>query len=368
MTSDGTTSRPTNRPAPTVDVHTEPPRDWDDLLEAAPTAEYSHTAHWLAAGGRCLAETTPRFWTVRMDGRLVGGLAAAVRRGEGWPPRGRQESSLDGTSGGPVIAGDLPHARQEEVFTALVDAYGSGLRPGLDTCAMVLGPAIETRFGPLMSGMSGWFRQDAPTAAVSLEGGFEHVELHRIGKNKRNERNRGLRRGLEVRITRDADLLASYHPLHLAASRVWGTPPTPLEFLQDVLADPGDGAFFSCALLEGRVVGGHLCLHRGDRILAWHGVTDPAVSRSHFPATVLVCADLEEACRRGAAWLDLGGSGDQGSLAGFKKFFGAELQMRGLYRRETMGMRLLRGGRSFIDRLRGGGPGSRWHDAGEGGR
>ena len=215
-----------------------------------------------------------------------------------------------------------------------------------------------------MASRPGWSCQAISTAALSLEGGLAEVELHRIGRNKRRERNRGLRRGLEVRITRDPDLLAAYHPLHLAACRVWGVAPMPLEFLLDVLADPDGGAFFSCASLQGRVVGGHLCLHRGERVLAWNGVTDPAVSKTHYPATGLVCADIEEACRRGAAWLDLGGSGDKGSLAGFKEFFGAELQMRGLYRRDTAGMRLLRMGRGLVSSLRGSGRARRWHDAG----
>jgi len=341
-----------------------PPDDWDDLLAASPLAEYTQAGPWLAAAAAHLPGVAARFWTVRRAGRLVGGLAAAVRARAGLIPRGRQESSLAGPSGGPVVAADLPPAEQDRVCAVLVDAFGGNLRGGLDACVLVLSPGAEERFGAVVAGRPGWTRRDTDTAAVSLAGGFAVVEMERVGKNKRNERNRGLRRGLEVRITRDPELLAAYYPLHEAASGVWGRAPTPLAFLQAVLADPRDRTFFSCALLDGRVVGGHLCLHLGARVLAWHGVTDPAVSRSHFPATVLVCADLEEACRRGAAWLDLGGSGDRGTLEGFKRFFGAEMQTRGLYRRETAGLRLLRAGSRWRDRLRVGRRAARWHDAG----
>lgn len=346
-----------------VESQTAPPGDWDDLLDAAVSAEYSHTSHWIEAGGRHLPDVEPRYWTVRAAGSLVGGLAAAVRRTPGWPPRGRQESSLEGTSGGPVVHRELEPSLQDQVFSALVDSFGNNLRGGLDSCALVLDPVAENRFGPILAGRPGWSRQEISTAALSLEGGLAEVELHRIGRNKRRERNRALRRGLEVRITRDPDLLTAYHPFHVAACRVWGVAPMPVEFLRDVLADPDGGAFFSCASLEGRVVGGHLCLHRGERVLAWNGVTDPAVSKTHYPATALVCADIEEACRRGAAWLDLGGSGDKGGLAGFKEFFGAETQMRGLYRRDTAGLRLLRLGRGLVSSMRGKGRARRWHDA-----
>jgi hypothetical protein len=347
--------------SPDIASSTVPPDDWEGLLASTPMAEYSHTAHWLTAAGRTVPGVQPRFWTARLDGRLVGGLGAAVYDPAGMIHRGRQFSSLEGTSGGPLVAADLPHAVQEDVFLALAEAFAGHLRPGFDSCSLVLSPASEARFGPLIDRSGNWGREEVPTAAVDLTCGFEGVENNRIGKNKRNERNRGLRRGVEAQVTRDPDLLAAYYPLHLAACRVWGIAPTPQEFLRDVLDDPTDRVFFSCATLEGQVIGGHLCLHYGDRILAWHGVTDPAFARTHFPATVLVCTDLEEACRRGARWLDLGGSGGQVSLDGFKKFFGAETQMRGLYRRDTAAIGLMRRVRGWLAGSSGT-RGGRWHD------
>jgi len=339
----------------------DPPSDWEELLSSSAMAEYSHTAHWLTSAGRALPGAQARFWTVRLKGRLVGGLGAVVHEPTGLVRRGSQISSFEGTSGGPLVAGDLPHAVQEDVFLRLADAFAANLRPGFDSCSLVLAPGAEARFGALLAGSDIWHFDDAPTAAVDLSGGFEAVESGRIDKNKRNERNRGLRRGVTVQVTRDPDLLAEYYPMHLAACRVWGIAPTPEAFLREVLADPQDRVFFTCATLEGQVIGGHMCLHYGDLVLAWHGVTDPAFARTHFPATVLVCADLEEACRRGVRWLDLGGSGNQGSLAGFKKFFGAETQLRGLYWKDTPAIGWLRRLRGWLGGQRNG-TGGRWHD------
>ena len=279
------------------------------------------------------------------------------------PGRRRYESSLEGTTGGPLIAGDLESAEQEHVFGLLVDAL-SGLELGpLGTCAMVLGPVREERFRPLMRNRTEWVRTDAPTAAVSLDGGIEQVEKSRLVRTKRNERNRGLRRGVEVFSTDDVALLREYYGIYERASRHWGIEPSPLELLESLLMDPSGRVFFICVRFEGKVIGGHLNLHYGDRILAWNGVTDPALSRSHFPGTLCFWGDLVEACLRNAAWLDMGGSGGVGSLVGFKKYFGAELQMRGLYVRDSKAAGILRKGRDLWRRRPGTGSTVRWHDA-----
>ena len=129
-----------------------------------------------------------------------------------------------------------------------------------------------------------------------------------------------------------------------------------------MLRDKDDRAFFVCVRLAGQVIGGHLNLHYGDKVLAWNGVTDPQYARTHFPATLCFWGDMVEACRRQARWLDLGGSGSVGSLAGFKKYFGAELRVRGLYTRDTWGSGLVKKGRDTWRNRRGGSGPQRWHD------
>ncbi len=343
----------------------ELPGDWDDLVRSCPAAEYTQTSHWL----RCVARHYPgaqlAVLTVRRDGRLVAGLAAvALASG----PLRRLDSGLEGTAGGPLVAGDLDPADQDRLFLAVVDAY-AGLRRGPRTAlGMALAPLREERFGPVLRGRKPWRRHDSPTAVISLEGGLETVERERLKKNKRNERNRGLRRGVTVFATTDPVWLERYYPLYLRAAGHWGIRPVPEPFIRDLLqGPPGEGpgqAFLTCAVLSDEVIGAHLNLHLGERVFAWSGVTDPRYARTHFPSTVCLWGDLEEACRRGARWLDIGASDVAASLLNFKRFFGAELQQRGYYTSEGILVRLARRARRLLKA--GDRGGSRWHDRASG--
>lgn len=350
-----------------LEVSYQPPGDWDALQVRDPYSEFSQTLHWARSVGDHVPGTRVLWLTVRRSGELVAGLNTVVTSSNrsalgltlSFP---HWDSNFEGTSGGPVIDPKLGPGQQDLVFAMLVDRL-AGLRSGpLASCSLVLGPAHEKRFGSLMAARRGWVRQDSLTAAVSLEGGLEEVEKTRLVANKRNERNRGLRRGVEFFSTSDDDLVEQYYRIYEQAAGHWGVPPNPLSLLKALLADPKGGAFFTCVRHEGRVIGGHFNLHHGDRVLVWNGVTDPDYAREYFPATVCFWGDLVESSRRGAAWLDLGGSAGVNSLMGFKKFFGAELQMRGLYFNEAPMLRLMKKGREARKRILGSSESGRWHD------
>ena len=354
-----------------LEISNRAPGGWAELLSRDPTAEFTHTQYWSDAVCGNLPHAGAVWLSLRRSGDLVGGLNAVqstsfrkvigLRYG-----LKRLDSSFEGTSGGPVIAGDIAPAEQDLVFEKLVDALADLRRGLLDSCAMVLSAAREERFGRLMRIRSAWVRQDAQTAVVSLSGGIDQVEKDKLVMNKRNERNRGLRRGAEVFATDDATLFGEYYGIYDRAALHWGIDPVPESLLQALLRD-GDGrVFFTCVRLDGKVIGGHLNLHHRDKVLAWNGVTDPQYARTHFPATLCLWGDMVEACRRGAAWLDLGGSGSIGSLAGFKKYFGAELQVRGLYVLDSPTTGLLRKGRDKWRAKREPSSPDRWHDAGPG--
>jgi CelD/BcsL family acetyltransferase involved in cellulose biosynthesis len=361
-----TTATATADGEPTIrlDRAANAPDGWDDLVAADGSTDYPHAAHWTESAARALPGATALWLTARREGRLVAGLAAVQQRaGRGPLARRRLDSSVEGTSAGPLVAADLSQPEQEALARALLRAYRS-LRPGpLGAVALALGPDRERRLGPLLGGPGGWTRHASPTAVIDLAGGAGFVERERLAMTKRNERNRGLRRGALVTATREAADLAAYYPLYAAAAAHWGVRPTPLDFLEALLADPRERVFFTCVRLEGRVIGGHLNLHLGDRVFAWNGVTDPACARTHFPATLCFWGDIVEACRRGARWLDVGASGGQASLEGFKRFFGAELQERGYYVDEGAALRLARtiGGRARAGRGERR-SGARWHD------
>lgn len=360
-------------PAPSwrIEKSTIFPADWDDLVVQDPLADYTHTRHWHEAALRHYPGAGLVCLTARREGRLIGGLAALLRPGGSLLPGGlmavrRLDSSLEGTSGGPVLHPGLDPEEAGGLFAGLVSALADRRPAGPGSVGLALNPEAEARFGRLLEGDRRWARRDSPTAMVSLEGGIGEVERKRLVMNKRNERNRGLRRGAEVFVTTDPRLVGEYYPLYRSAASHWGIAPTPLGFLQDLLRGPegpgGAGSvFFTCVRLDGRVIGGHLNLHLHDKVFAWNGVTDPAFARTHFPATLCFWGDLVEACRRGARWLDFGASGGVSSLKSFKQFFGAELRDRGFYLCESAAVGWLRGLRERRGLTRGR-PGRRWHD------
>jgi hypothetical protein len=345
-----------------VAVHSRAPADWPGLVAADPAADYFHTGAWTSIVARHLPGGEPLFFCVRDGDALVGGLPAVAHGGR----VRRIHSGAFGCAGGPLVASREP-ASAAAVAARLLDALVARRRGLLASVAVSLNPDHEARWGPALARDRRFVRQEAPAAVVSLAGGPDGVAA-RMRKSKRNERNRGLRRGVEIEVTRDADDLAAYHRLHERAARAWGQSVLPAALLQELLAagrgPEGGEAYFVAVRCEGRLVGGHLNFHLGGSVTAWHGVTEPSLARTHFPATVAVWGDAVEACARGAARLDLGGSSGIASLESFKRGFGAERRERGWYVAETGPLRLLRRLRGLA-RSRGAGR-RRWHDGATG--
>lgn len=348
------------------------PAGWDALVAADGSNDYPHTAHWNESAAATIPGAGAVWLTAGDDERLQAGLVAIERRlGRGVLARRRLDSSCEGTSCGPLVAADLPRDRQELLVTELLLAYAR-LRSGpLGAVTLALGPEREARFGHLLARGGSWERHDSPTAVIDLAGGLDEVAARRLSMTKRNERNRALRRGALVDTVDHPGPLDEYYPLYLAATTQWGVVPTPLPFLKALLGDPAGRVFFTRVRVDGRVVGGHLNLHLGDRVFAWNGVTDPAVARSHFPATLCFWGDIVEACGRGARWLDVGASGGIATLDGFKRYFGAEARARGYYVDEGLAVRAARSARSLfgaprLGRPDRGRPGRRWHDGRDG--
>ncbi|HPE05777.1 MAG TPA: GNAT family N-acetyltransferase [Thauera sp.] len=334
------------------------PADWTDLLDADPAADAWHCPFWIEAVARHRPGTRPLWLVVRDGGRLVAGLAALETPGA----TGRLDSGPDGTAGGPVVRADLPADQAMAAARLLVDALLERRGGALRGCGISLNPGHEQRWSSLLAGDARFRRRDVASAVLDLEGGAEAAGA-RFNKAKRNERSRGLRRGVVAEVSTCAADLEAWHALHAQAAAHWGVAPLPLGLVRELVdhrpgAD-GAGAFFTCVRLEGQVVGGHLNLHRGPWVTAWSGVTDPALARTHFPSTVAVWGDVEEACRRGARWLDLGASGGIDSLSEFKRSLGARMLPRGWYLAESLPRRALRRVLGQGGAARGG---ARWHD------
>lgn len=344
------------------------PDDWEELLSRDEFADYFHTSHWAESACAAYSKMEATWLCLRQGERLVGGLCALLTP----RPVARWQSGLEGTSGGALLDGKLDPETKRAGFEMLITAYLQLRDSQLGSTCLSLNQGHENQWAALLAdGAESWPRQEIQAAAICLGEGLTSVEMNLMKKNKRNERNRALKRGAEVIATRDPGLLAEYYPIYEQACLTWQQTPAPLAFLQALLADPNRisadafRTFFTCVTLEGKVIGGHLNLQYGDRVIAWNGVTDPKFARTHFPATLAVWGDLEESCRRGARWLDLGASGGVVSLDGFKKHFGAVSEIRGHYVLESAGVKILRGGKKLLQSLKPGSSGAggkRWHD------
>ena len=110
-----------------LEIGGEAPPDWDKLLVADQNADFFHTRAWTEAAGNCYPAKIPLWLTVRLRDRLVGGMAVLHTPGR---LVDRLESSLEGTSGGPVIARDLPVDFVDSLFYLLIDHFHQ-LRSGL---------------------------------------------------------------------------------------------------------------------------------------------------------------------------------------------------------------------------------------------
>ena len=110
----------------------EPPAGWDELLGADPGADFFHSPAWSAAACANYPDLEPIWLVAESGGRMVGGLPAVRRTRRSVLPLSvdHLESSLEGTSGGPVVRDDLPLEIQESVFQGLVQNF-LDLRKGL---------------------------------------------------------------------------------------------------------------------------------------------------------------------------------------------------------------------------------------------
>lgn len=336
------------------------PDDWDELLAVDPAVDYFHTRFWMEAAARHWPGVQPLWLCARRGQRLVGGMVAVHHSGR----VDHLENGLDGTSGGPLVDVGRPREEQQRIFQALISLYLKQRRGSLQSTCLTFNAEHESRWGHLVraSGKQ-WQVSENPGAVIPLAGGPEVVSSRLMKRSKRNERNRALRRGVTIEVTNDGAVLDEYYPLLESASRVWGKAPTPLAFLKELLQDR-ERVYFVSTRREGKLLGGHLNLLFGDRVIAWNGVTDREYAKEFFPATLAIWGDIIQGCERGAQILDLGGSGGLASLARFKKSFGAKIEMRGHYVRESRTLEFLRHGKKFLDRLKSDGaePNTRWHD------
>jgi len=302
------------------------PAAWDQFLARVPDAELSADPVWteLAArhypGGRAL-------WLVAESpaGEMLGGLPALARRR--WQLE-RLESSFDGTVAGPLVAADLPDALQEQVFASLCRALSAQLGGRTILAALTVATPTACRRAAATARRGPYQAVTYQSSVVDCRPGLEHIEARVWSNNRRNERNRGLKRGCTLHVERDPELMRAWYPLYLRQARQWLQAPVPEGLLADLLRHCRDGALVVTVRHEGRLVGGHFSLVSRDRLVPFLSATDPDFLRTHFLHTLLYWQDIVHACEQGLSAVDFGGCAGRDSLWDFKRRCGGQPEER----------------------------------------
>ena len=168
-----------------------------------------------------------------------------------------------------------------------------------------------------------WQRQQYDSAVVDCRGGIDHVERDLWTNNRRNERNRGLKRGCTLHAEQDPSVVAQWYPLYVAEAAAWAQAPVPLAFLQDLLTEAAPHCVFNAVRHEGAVIAGHFCFRSRGRLVAWQGAVRPDVQGTLFPTALVYWQDLSLACDEGMTGVDFGGCIGRDSLWEFKRRCGA---------------------------------------------
>ena len=309
---------------PRIHLHTAVPANWNDLLARCPQTEFTATSNWLDSIAAHYRGASALYLVAEFEGQTVGGLPALVR-----PHRGlvRLESSLEGTVAGPQIPADLPDSLQADTFAALCGALADHVGGRTIVAAVTLAPAGMATLDA-MEPATRWQRLDYHTALVDCRDGLEHVERKLWTNNRRNERNRGLKRGCTLQAEYDRDAVTAWYPLYAAKSGEWAQTPVPLALLQDLLETNPDRCVLNTVRLEGTLIAGHFCFRSRDRLVAWQGAARADLQRSHFPTTLAYWQDLRHACENGLEAVDFGGCVGRDSLWDFKRRCGARPEPR----------------------------------------
>jgi hypothetical protein len=302
------------------------PADWDRFLTRVPGAELAACARWTELAARHYPGGRACWLIAESDaGDLLGGIPLLGRCR--WQ-QCRLESSFDGMVAGPQIAADLPQPRQEEVHAALCRGLLARLGGRTTLVAFTVAAEVARRRAAALTDTGSWQAVPFRSAVVDCRVGLEIIERERWTNNRRNERNRGLKRGCTLQIERGQDVLAAWYPIYLAQAASWLQAPVPRGFLQDLLTHLQPHAFLVTVRLAGRLVGGHYCLVSRGRLVPFLSGADPELARTHFLHTLLYWQDIVEACAAGLAAVDFGGCAERDSLWDFKRRCGGEPEPR----------------------------------------
>lgn len=321
-----TSTRPGSDPPVRVRLLGAAPPDWDRFLVRVPDAELAAGVQWTELAARHYPGGRACWLIAEADtGELLGGIPLLGRCR--WQ-QCRLESSFDGTVAGPQIAADLPESWQAAAHAALGDGLLAALGGRTNLVAFTVAAPAARRRAALLAETRRWQAVPFQSAVVDCREGLDVIERQRWTNNRRNERNRGLKRGCTLQIERGLDVFEAWYPVYLEQAVRWLQAPVPSGFLRDLLKNLQPHVLLATVRLEGRLVGGHFCLVSRGRLVPFLSGADGDLTRTHFLHTLLYWQDLVHACAEGLEAVDFGGCAERDSLWDFKRRCGGEPEPR----------------------------------------
>jgi len=336
-------------PPVTVTQHVDIPAAWDALLAGAAEVQLAQERVWLDLAARHLPGARPRVLLAHHEGEVVGGLAAIERRRRGLV---RLESSLDGVPAGPVLRADLPHDLRTATFAALLRALAGLVGGRVLLAAQTLAGTVAIAQADRLAAPP-WRLAAYAASVLDCREGLDHVERALWTNNRRNERNRGLKRGCVLAAETDPAAIDEWYPLYRSDARNWAQAPLPAAYLRAALGEAPDRFVLTTCRHQGRLIGGHVCFRSAGRLVAWQSGMAPEFHRTLFPTTLVYWQDAVLACAEGLAAVDYGGSLGRDSLAAFKRRCGTVPEARRELLAWSRPGRLARGAAGLLRRFRG---------------
>lgn len=189
-----------------------------------------------------------------------------------------------------------------------------------------------------------------PTYVLDLAGGFDEVWENRFRSNVRTGVRKAERSGIDVEIDRSGRYFGVYYDFYIQSVERWsGTMHVPLWFAKwhvtratprstlDIVAERfGENCTTWVARSKGEPVAAIIVLQAGPYAMYWKGAMDKALASPLRANHLLHKLAIEQACRDGCQFYDMGRADPGGSLAGFKEKLGATLHSTHLVQAERL--------------------------------
>ena len=176
---------------------------------------------------------------------------------------------------------------------------------------------------------------------LELAGGFNHVWRHKFHGNARTEIRKAERSGLDIQVDRSGQLLSVFYDLYQKSIPRWAAVrhepwwftrwrmsrvcPTSPGQLALVAKHFGEDCATWVTWSRGQPVAAIVVLRSGDYVKGWRSAMDKELAAPVCANQLMMRLVIEEACRDGYRFYDMGGSAPGSSLAAFKKKLGATL-------------------------------------------